>query len=927
MGDPVGRDDEVQRVRAFVNASVLDAPRVLVLDGEAGIGKSTLWHTGLALARERGLRVLSTRPAEAEQTLALAGLGDLLEGVLHEVLPALAPPRRRALEVALLLEQAQEPLDPRAVGVATRNALELLAEPQPLLVAVDDVQWLDLSSTHALGFAMRRTEAPLRVLLARRSETTNHTTLESALPAQSVERLHVGPLTLGALQVVLSERLDRVFPRPALLRIHDTSGGNPFYALELARALPVDVDPTEPLPIPEGLDELVGARLTALPEGTRSALALVAAIGAAPIDLLAAAGHTEEELEPALVAHVVERVAGEIRFTHPLLASGLYRGLADGERRATHRLLGQLLHDPIAAARHLALAADRPDAEIAAALDEAATEASVRGTPGVAAELGELARRLSPGEDGEGRRRRGIVAATALVRAGDVGRARLLANDILAEAPTGRPRAEALVLLSSVEARSARPKRAVALRQDALREAGDAPALRAAVHQWLAVNLADATLGDRERHARESLELAEKLGDDALRAGALAVLAYVRHEAGEPDAVALAEEAHALAVALRASPRTSGLDVAHLLAWSYDRLDMLASFTLAGILMSIGRPARAGMLMDELESELAPRDELLESKVRWMRASLETDAGRWELAAEHLRRVEEVMALYPGAAWPHPVIQLAELAIHRGELGHARELLAGCRELAERQPEALAALEAVLGVAARVSGDLEGSIAQFAAAEKIGEASGLREPTTLWWRADFVEVLLESGRVHDAIELLDTWEAAARRLGRERAVADATRCRGLLAAARGEIELACSTLEDAARQHEQVGDPLGQARALLALGVTRRRLRQRRAAREAIEAALLLLEALGEVFWTARARAELGRIGGRTREHGLTPAERRVAALVAGGRTNREVAAALVLGERTVETHLTHIYAKLGIRSRTELARVYEPSS
>ena len=927
MGDPVGRDGEVQRLGAFVNVGGYVAPRALVLDGEAGIGKSTLWHTGLALARERGFRVLSTRPAEAEQTLALAGLGDLLEGVLDDVLPALAPPRRRALEVALLLEQAQEPLDPLAVGVATRNALEVLAEAQPLLVAVDDVQWLDVSSSHALGFAMRRTESPLRVLLARRSEATNGTALESALPAPSVERLHVGPLTVGALQVVLRERLDRVFPRPALLRIHDTSGGNPFYALELARALPVDLDPTEPLPIPEGLDELVGARLTALPEGTRSALALVAALGAAPIDLLAAAGHAEDALGPALLANVVERVLDEIRFTHPLLASGLYRGLTDGERRATHRLLGQLLHDPVAAARHLALAADGPDAEIAAALDEAATEASVRGTPGVAAELGELARRLSPGEDAEGRRRRGIVAAAALLRAGDVGRARLLADDILAEAPTGRSRAEALVLLSSVEARSGRPVRAVALRQDALREAGDAPSLRAAVHQWLAANLADATTGDRERHALESLELAESLGDDALRAGALAVLAYVRHEAGEPDAIALAEEAHALAVALRASPRTSRLEVAHLLAWSYDRLDLLASFTLAGILMTIGRPARAGRLMDELEAELAPRDELLESKVRWMRASLEADAGRWDVAAEHLRRVHEVEALYEGAGWANPVIQLAELAVHRGEVGHARELLAGCRELAEQQPDALAALEAALGMAARVGGDLEGAIAQFAAAEKVCEAGGLREPTTLRWRADFVEVLLESGRVDDAIELLDAWEAAARRLGRERVLADATRCRGLLAAARSEIALACSTLEDAARQHEQVGDPFGQARALLALGVTRRRSRQRSAAREAIEAALLLLEALGEAFWSARARAELGRIGGRTREHGLTPAERRVAALVAGGRTNREVAAALVLGERTVETHLTHIYAKLGIRSRTELERVYEPSS
>jgi DNA-binding CsgD family transcriptional regulator len=310
-----------------------------------------------------------------------------------------------------------------------------------------------------------------------------------------------------------------------------------------------------------------------------------------------------------------------------------------------------------------------------------------------------------------------------------------------------------------------------------------------------------------------------------------------------------------------------------------------------------------------------------------MLGDLETSAGRWDLAADHLRRKQELTEQYGGDGWASPSVVLAELALHRGEVERAREILAGCRTLAERQPDTLAALEAVLGIAARASGDLETSIAQFVAAEKVTEAFAMREPSVSWWRADYVEVLLELARVDEAVELLDAWEADARRLGRERVVADATRCRGLVAAARGDLDVASSTLEEAVRRHEQVGDPFGRARALLALGVARRRRRQKSAARVAIEAALCGFEELGEVFWTARARAELGRIGGRTREEGLTPAEQRVAALVVVGRTNREVAAALVLGERTVETHLTHIYAKLGIRSRTELARVYEPAS
>ena len=164
-----------------------------------------------------------------------------------------------------------------------------------------------------------------------------------------------------------------------------------------------------------------------------------------------------------------------------------------------------------------------------------------------------------------------------------------------------------------------------------------------------------------------------------------------------------------------------------------------------------------------------------------------------------------------------------------------------------------------------------------------------------------------------------------RPLERDWVLAHVTRCRGLVSAARGHVSEAASLLEHAVRQHETVGDAFGRARALLALGVIRRRERQKRAARDAIGAALGEFERLGAATWIEKARAELGRIGGRTREEGLTAAERRVAALVAEGRTNREVAAALLLGERTVETHLSHVYAKLGVRSRAELARRFRP--
>jgi DNA-binding CsgD family transcriptional regulator len=180
--------------------------------------------------------------------------------------------------------------------------------------------------------------------------------------------------------------------------------------------------------------------------------------------------------------------------------------------------------------------------------------------------------------------------------------------------------------------------------------------------------------------------------------------------------------------------------------------------------------------------------------------------------------------------------------------------------------------------------------------------------------------MLELGRIDDAVKLLDVWEADALRVERDWVLAHVTRCRGLVAAARGDVETALDFLGRALGEHETTGDPFGRGRALLALGIVRRRIRQKRPAREAIEAALEAFETLGAAGWAARARAELGRISGRTRAEGLTAAERRVASLVAAGRTNREVAAALFLAERTVASHLNHIYAKLGVRSRTELA-------
>jgi hypothetical protein len=233
----VGREEELSSLQAFADDARV-GPVTLVLEGVAGIGKSTLWEAGVEHARAQGLTVLSSRPAEAERALGHAGLVDLLEGVVVDALSALLTPRRRALQVALLREEASgDPVDHRTLAVAVRDVLQLLSERGPILIAVDDVQWLDPSSSRALTFALRRLDAsPVSLLLARRlgEGAQQQSGLERALGAERVRQLVVGPLSVGALHRFLRDRLNRAFARQTLLRVHERSGGNPFFALELA---------------------------------------------------------------------------------------------------------------------------------------------------------------------------------------------------------------------------------------------------------------------------------------------------------------------------------------------------------------------------------------------------------------------------------------------------------------------------------------------------------------------------------------------------------------------------------------------------------------------------------------------------------------------------------------------------------------------
>ena len=443
------------------------------------------------------------------------------------------------------------------------------------------------------------------------------------------------------------------------------------------------------------------------------------------------------------------------------------------------------------------------------------------------------------------------------------------------------------------------------LLEEALREAASAPALQSVAH----CRLAWATRFRKGyvqalEHARAAFALAEAVDDDALRERARAmqaILGWIVGDAGAPE--------------LPTRPTDFAAAVGG------EQLVQEATLAVVNTLAPSPRRDEARALFEHEHREWRERNEPRSGRALWGLAWVEFWAGRWTIAAEYAVRAHDIAIQY-GLEVPQDHLPIAVVAVHRGQLALAREHSELALALAEEQfalhpPQHLA----ILGLAALWGGDAPGAAEWLAKADAQASALGWGEPTIRWWSDDHVEVLLALGRIDEAVQVLDAWEADAARLGREWVLAHVTRCRGLVAAAEGNVDRAASILQAAVADHEAVGDPYGRARALLALGVVRRRARQKRPAREAIRAALDGFEQLGAATWAEKARAELGSIGGRTREEGLTAAERRVAVLVAEGRTNREVAAALFLGERTVASHLTHIYAKLGVRSRTELAR------
>lgn len=918
MADPlIGRDEELNAVQAFLSAA-RDGPSIIVLEGEAGVGKTSVWEAVLA-GEAPGPQVLRARPTEDEMALSFAGLSDLLGDVLEAALPGLPAPQRHALEVALLLQpEGERAPEHRAVAAGLLGALRTLALADRVLVAIDDVQWLDGPSAAALAFTLRRLEGTrVAFLVTERLEpgAPRALGLDRPAPGLEVERLTIAPFSLAALQRVLHVRLGAAFPRPLLRRIHETSGGNPFFALELARALERVEPPApgEPLPVPDKLHVLVEQRLAGLPEQTTEALLAAALLSQPTLARLevAVGPHVTQALRPAVEARVARIEGDRVRFEHPLLASGLVETTDAPTRRTLHARLAHVADEPEERARQLALAAEGPDESVAAELAAAARAVAARGAPEAAAELAERARRLTPPDMAQQRGERAAAAGWHAWQAGDGRRARELLQEAAETCPSGPNRARVLDKLARLEVQTGDSRLVPALCRGALREAGDDPGLQAALHEivaWAHLLMRE-DMRAAAHHGRLAVGLAERRDDLAQLSDALAVQAQAEFFLGgglpsAPMERALALQWEDLSERAMRNPRLHW----SLLLQCADRLD----------------EARVH-IEDAHRLALARGDESALPWIKMRLSNVELQAGNWRSAyewadggyADALQTRQEAQG----------VTLLSARAVVDAHLGRVEE----ARQAAERGLDQAMRFGDGVGVrnARWALGHLALSTGDAAESERIlgllwrdSQAAGILEPGENRYLGDLAEALVELGRLEDCEEVAAGLEHRGRELNRPAVLAVAARCRGLVASARSELDTALGELEDALALHERVMLPFQHARTLLSLGSAQRRAAQRRAARSTLEAARASFAQLGAALWERRADGELRRVGGRapTRD-GLTPSELQVASLVAEGRTNREAAAALVVTERTVETHLTHIYRKLGVRSRTELAR------
>lgn len=906
----IGRVDETHAVRAFVD-SINDGPTALVLTGEPGIGKSTLWREGLRLAEERGFGIHRCRPVGAEAQLAFTSLSDLLVDVADDDLGALPQPQRHGLEVALLRAEPDGlELPPRAVAVATIGLLQHLARQRPIVVGIDDAQWMDQPSQRVLAFVVRRLRTErVGFLIATRAARENSILddVDHDAGVRVVEQ-QVAALDTGQVDTIVRERVgDALSPRD-MQKLHEMAGGNPMFALHLARAWVARGATTDgSLPVPDTLLSVVGDRLDGL--GPAIEVVQVATMLCRPtistVTGLLGPG-AFDQLRLAESAGVLTLDGERVLLVHPLLGSAAYTRLDPARRTQLHARVAATVDDIEEQGRHLALASDGPDAAVAEKLDHAARRAETRGAPDASAELWDAAARFTPAHQREAARQRRLNAARCVFELGRVERAKAQLDDILVDAPAGPTRAQALALrawaVSSLEGFGP----AARCFQSALDEGGAGSTAEIEVLQGLAWSRHHTDVPLAELLARRALALAELGGDDEQIAVSQTLVDFLCSLGGK--AISIDAVATAVEVVQSGSRRLQIMcrpDWLHgmLLMWE-DRL-----------------PEALQRFQNMRADAIARGDEQSLPFVLFHLARAELLLGSWTIAAATAAEcVRSTIESGQDSERPFSVLINALVRSHLGDVAAAELEIVEGMALADRFGVGPANLELL---AAR--GFLELSVGRYDDADRtLGQVArvandiGLVEPGLFRYHGDAIEAKIALGRLDEAEALLDTTRATADALHRPWLDLVVGRGTAALRAARGDLDGASEMLS-AVLHSDRAHQPFERARTELVLGTVHRRNRQKKAARTALLTAEAEFSRLGARIWLDRARSELSRVGGRAASDDLTPTERQVAELIAAGRTYREAAAELFISPKTVQWNLSKVYSKLGIRSRAEL--------
>lgn len=917
MGGRAVRQQESLATQSFLTR-MSSSPAGMVVEGAAGIGKTTLvWQTA-ETAGAQGIRVLSTCGSPTEVRYAFGAVADLLRTVDADVYADLPAVQQTSLERVIALEGDGPPMNERIVAAAFLSVVQHPSFAGPVLLLIDDAQWLDASSQAVLSYTARRLNGPVGILASVRTGDAGPADplswLRFARP-DSTARIRLRPMTFDDIHTLVSQRLGHTLPRPIVTRIHEISDGNPFFALELARS--VAAKPShDVVDLPDSLATLVRQRI-GRPGREVAAVMLAAACAVPPtverlssaVDLTA--DRVVEIIDSVESSGIVELKGNAVHFCHPLFARGIYTGASPSQRRDMHRKLAAVVEEPELKARHLALASTTGDPSTLQALDEAAEVTAAKGAPAVAAELLELAIKL--GGDTPIRRLR---AAEQHFRSGTLHQARSHVQSTIDDLPArGFLRWSALMLLAGGSAHDEGMASAIAYLNEAI-EVADQPALT--LHARLLLVPAMNQAGQMSacvEHARIAVAEAERLGIDSLRSQALAiwVLVSFMHGLGLDErslntALALEDPDIQAAVTLRASA-VAALTTAWAGQLDRAREQMarvqrraLQSGTEIDILWATTEAARINMWMGRYSEATELIDDALQRAEQiggrhvmvglWgcqaMIAAHSGDELKAATAArESLHNAQATATFY--LVRP-PITALAFLAVSRSEYSEAVTVVQPLLEAFDPSHDT----EIVMG----------------------------------GWLPDAIEALTALGRTDEAESLVAALEHNGAQHDRPWMLAIGARGRSHLLAALGELEAAEHAAQQAMAHHRRLPMPFENARTQLLLGQLRRRRRRKQAAEPDLREALHTFERLGAPLWADRARAELVRLAGPTdAEIGLTTAERQIAERAAAGQSNKQIAAELFVAPKTVERHLSNVYRKLGIRSRAGLSAALRPAS